>query len=239
MLLGLAAASTGAAGPALATVAGPSESATLLALGDATPRLQKACRGALAERDAIAKAWAPHWPRAPKQITVWNKATLYDYERDLTGRILSREHRVKTLEAFKESVDWWQELYDGPLSPRVSPKGAIQRRTHQLKRLREEQAQLVLAEMYFGECERIRKAAGYDAALARHADAQHALLEHTVTIMQERPETMAGAFAQAEALQACADEVPMLWQGVRQHQDETNWGSSLGASILRLARAAA
>lgn len=115
MLLGLAAASTAAAAPAV-SASTLAESARLLRMADEIGPAVAEIETARADRNQIAQVWGPRWPEVPPEIYCPNGQEALD----LTGRLMMgdvefkwgisrRALRVWTAEDARSHYDRWDK----------------------------------------------------------------------------------------------------------------------------------
>ncbi|AZO79648.1 MULTISPECIES: hypothetical protein [unclassified Bosea (in: a-proteobacteria)] len=235
MLLGLAAASTAAAGP-IAVAAGaqaPAEAAELMDLGAKTPFALANYRQAIEAREAIVRKWAPKWPSAPKSIH--NPGSYSQAETDLTGRMAPDCVWIWDREKLQDSI---ARIPSHTLRKGAKPERVARANAAWSALEAERESTLEALNAYHSQCAGIRRASGIIPAQAAEEAARDALLAHTRAIMVLEPATMAGVLIQAEALQAVAhvpDIQRVVWKGnaVSLHE---GYGERIAASILRIAR---
>ena len=238
MLLGLAAASSAAAGPiAVATSAkATAECAELLDLGAKTAFVIANYRQAVEEREAIMTAWAPKAPVAPKEILCHSS----------TGRprrILERraENNWFTHILSRESIEREIAHWESPPEHRKNAKPELiaKRVANRARYLAKAEARLATLDHYESQYEQLENASGIWPAIRAHLKALEALAAHVRDVMALEPVTMAGVLIQAEALEALGHAPPferIAWEGGRPaHQ---GYGERIAASILRIAGSA-
>lgn len=235
MLLGLAAASTAAAGPALATVATPSESAALLALAAQIPAVVKRYQDARDHQTAIEAKWIPVWPLAPDEITKPSTFATYETERTFAGGALYRRGESGPRIVHGASHYRWQAApVRRSMRKKNLPAGERAELEAEFAKLQRLQA---VAAKHEAEIARIKAAStDYEPAWKAHSAAACDLCALVSAIMAETETTMEGLLIEAQALAA--------WDGVASLYRELNakgaaWPGQIAASILRHARAAA
>lgn len=237
MLLGLAAASTAAAGP-IAVAAGtqaPAESAEMLDLGARTAFVLANYRQVVESRQAIAKEWGPKWPSPSEDIrlnTSLSRAVL-----DLEGNYSPTGESVWSRKALLESIAFSRNRLNEKKRKGTRPETIARYRAAWQVHVGEREALLASLDAYEAECEAIRNASGIRSAQKSEQVARDTLLAHVRAVMALEPATMAGVLIQAEALEAVAD-VPaaqrITWQGNSVRFQE-GYGERIAASILRIA----
>ncbi|TIQ35970.1 MAG: hypothetical protein E5X48_11130 [Mesorhizobium sp.] len=235
LLLGLAAASTAAAGIGAVEIAkaSPAENPALIKLGNQTPVFEKAYIEACAHEDRVVETWAHKWPTAPATLTA-SRSTSSEVERDFFG--VSHGRYIFTSRDFK----WRLKRATSALKSRA--KG---RALHSYSTREEWQAEfneasrlLAVAEKYEAKIERIEQASGYtDAWKARHV-AVEALAKHITAVMKEPDMTMAGLLIKAEAMAAWG-RVRGMDGRVAAFIENGNWPAHIAEAILRHAKGGA
>lgn len=262
LLLGLAAASTAAAAPAVAGVAPVLENPELLRLADLLPAALAERAAATAHKAAVVAEWSPAWPIAPDAICD-GYATGFSTigETGLTGAPMLANGERPPLPPHGLTGREWSEHVDkcraDPAAhyPRVvmSAKWLASRRDDCLKKLRRQRpkhplspvqvAELetlagdysqkaALAAAYETECARIKAASGYAAAVARDKAAFDALAKLVGEIITAPAETMAGVIVKAQALAA--------WEADRDaiiHPASWSWPGAFASEVLAIASA--
>ncbi|WP_089173969.1 hypothetical protein [Bosea sp. AS-1] len=245
MLLGLAAASTAAAGPvALAGENAPTEDPALMQLGDLTEAIANAQRTARDELAKIYAEWDPKLPAVPAEIKF--KRHSFDdrgsWEKRLDGaaRHWGDDNRdgVLTVEGAEHKVTWTKEYLAQP--PRFKSASGQARHERWMGKLRvnlaQEEAALKLAKRYHGEFTSVLKASGYEPARKRLTAAEDALNQHVTAIMKHEAQTMAGVMIQAQAIEATR-QMPAYVMAIEGSRER--WAARLAAAILRIAGSAA
>ncbi len=228
LLVGLAAASTAAAAPAVATAATLNENSELLRLADVLVEREGKYLAAREAARAIYAEWNPRLPRCPDEISGWGRESV----RDLAGgAVRNGEDPLRRQTA--DDLEWLssQERLEKNLRRKKSPKSIAEvkrwhaRICHAYK----------LAKAYEVEHERVVQASGYREAVERKSQALQALGEVVVEIMKQPDGTMSDVMVKAHALAAWGkvDYVGRLRE-LTICGDDQHWGSMLAASIMRL-----
>ncbi|PAP94540.1 hypothetical protein [Mesorhizobium wenxiniae] len=240
LLLGLAAASTAAAAVTVAPEARSgqiSENPELLRLGNEFPAVANEYRSALAALNAIVNKWSKVWPVAPDEIIA---ARQFDgagntMERDITGHGLCHATGRPRYIYSCENLDWELKRAKSILKGKTIDKralGGLPNRAAWEDELDVLVAQYTAAAKYEAEKARVLAASGHDAADRRKAAAAQALIGAIDAIMAQPETTMAGVVIKAQALAAWS--AVEKWQRILTPQ-AVGWGSTLSASVLRLA----
>ncbi len=235
MLLGLAAASTAAAGPtALAAGKTAAEIGELMDLGAKTAFVLSDYRKAVEARKSVVKKWSPQWPAVPESIVHKNSGarrspTLEDDAPVGEGAwIWRREKLLENIGYFAEPAAWGK---------RASPAKVAREEAWRLKMKAERETILATLDAFDAKCGALVSASGIRSAQSAESAARDVLMAHVRAVMALEPATMAGVLVQAEALEAAA-HVPQIariaWQGntFRFHE---GYGERIAASILRIA----
>lgn len=236
MLLGLAAASTAAAGPVAVAAGAPAsaEDAELLDLGAKTAFVLKDYRKAVEARDVILKAWGPQWPEVPKTILNYalgarRAPTLEDDEPICQGDFIWKREKLLENIAYYDVPSLWRK--------NTKPERIARAEAQRLKMKAEREATLATLDAYDARCKGLVVASGIRSAQTVEIDALHALLGHVRAVMALEPASMSGVLIQAEALEAVS-HVPQIervaWSGnsFRFHE---GYGELIATSILRIA----
>lgn len=236
MLLGLAAASTAAAGT-VAVAAGKTAAAEigeLLDLGAKTAFVLSDYRKAVEARKSVVMEWSPQWPAVPQSIVHKNSGarrspTLEDDDPVGEGAwIWRREKLLENIAYFAEPAAWGK---------RVSAAKVAREEAWRLKVKAERETILATLDAFDAKCGALVSASGIRSAQRAEYAARDVLMAHVRAVMALEPATMAGVLVQAETLEAAA-HVPQIarvaWHGntVRFHE---GYGERLAASILRIA----
>lgn len=232
MLLGLAAASTAAATGAPAAERPNPENPELIALGNATPTLQRDYEEARAEARRIANAVQQEWPLAPEPILAFGNGCLK--ETDVTGAPIKRaaegrgnieQHwRYGTPEYFEAEIQY----HKNRIAHIMKTKSKRGLNFHQAWLKRSEEA-VPLSQAYVAEIERIKQQSGYRPAKDRQEAAYEAFSDHVSRVMAASASTMEGVVIKAQALQAWSTVEP-FYKALNLHGVE--WAEQLAGAII-------
>lgn len=244
LLLGLAAASVGAAVAPVAFSSEPlaaPENSALSILGDALPELTAEAAAADAAYWAIVREWEPRWPVAPDALVLHR----YDerrLERGLRGWAINVDGdpaaitsglQARCIETAADIRRQVQMLDD--YMRRVRSKHPLS--ADDLAISADKRLQLVerlsVADGYEAARRDVLEQSGYAAADARCKAANDALAAHAGKIMAESPVTMAGVMIQAEALEAFG-----MLRLAPFEVSAWGWSRQFAANLLRIAREA-
>ena len=240
LLLGLAAASTTAAGVTVEAVAAPAENPELIRLGDALPELVNEYREAADAIPAILAKWSPRWPKAPEALVIgFGQWAQGEIECGLDGRCLQYptgygEHRsrsiwtVPCLYAVIESCDGHVRR---SRSARIRATWEHDRECYAVL--------MRVAKRYEKACRRVRVASGLSDAGARKAAAREALLANISDTLHQEARTMAGIVVQAQAMEAGNEHLHPADLFLAERQQKTHYGALLASSLMRIAGGAA
>nr|WP_047573318.1 hypothetical protein [Methylobacterium sp. ZNC0032] len=235
MLIGLAAASTAAAGPVAvaAGVQAPAESAELLDLGAKTAFVLAGYRQAVEEREAIMEAWAPKVPAIPKALLCHSS---YGRPR----RILERRTadswftHIASRESIERDIAYWSGRPEHRKN--AKPELIAKRVANRARYVVDAKARLAALEQYESRYELLEDASGIRPAIRAHLKALELLAAHARDVMAIEPVTIAGVLIQAEALEALSYAPPferIAWEGSTPAR--RGYGERIAASILRIA----
>lgn len=235
MLLGLAAASTAAAGPVAAATSKPApvEVAELLDLGAKTAFALANYRKAREEREAITAAWGARWPEPPAGI-------ISDSDRGEAVFDLEGNHASKWISRREKLLDSIAYFDAGPsFRKNAKPDRVAKTKAAWANAKAQREGNLAALDAYHAQCALLVNASGIRPAQAAEAAARRALLSHVRDVMALQPATMAGVLVQAEALEAMAsvphlDRLSVTWAGNNPHL-HADYGERIAASILRIA----
>lgn len=239
LLLGLAAASTTAAGVAVEAIAAPAENLELIRLGDALPELVNEYREAADAIPAILAKWSPRWPKAPEALVLgFGQWAQGEIECGLDGRALQYPTRFGDMRS--RSIWTVPSLYaviescDGHIkrsrSARLRATWTHDRDCYA--------AVMRIAKRYEKACERVRVASGVSDAGARKAAARKALLANISDSLHEEARTMAGIVVQAQALEAADKHLHPADVFLAEREQKAHYGALLASSLMRIAGAA-
>lgn len=230
MLLGLAAASTTAAGSAAAP--SPAENPELIRLGDALPPIAAAYFAAADHKEEVRKAADAVWPSAPDEMTGVGGV----YERCIGGAVIPSKSKtlnpgnariIGTVEELEKNIRN-EEMQRAHILTTKSKRGLRGCEAW----LAEYRAALPAAKKYWADVEAVKARFPYKAATDAHAKALADFSAHIGAILSAEERTMAGVVIKAQAL-AEWGKVGKFWRGF--NAEGVDWPSQLADAIVRQA----
>lgn len=240
LLLGLAAASTTAAGVTVDAVAAPSENPELIRLGDALPELVAEYREAADAIPAILAKWSPRWPTAPDALVIgFGQWAQGEMECGLDGQCLQyptgygdhRSRSIWTVPSLYAAIESCDGHIRRSRSARIRAVWEHNRNCYT--------ALMRIAKRYEKACQRVRVASGVSDAGARKAAARKALLANISDSLHEEARTMAGIVVQAQALEAADKHLHPADVFLAEREQKAHYGALLASSLMRIAGGAA
>lgn len=248
LLVGLAAASTAAAGltlsvaPALAVLPEP-ENPQLLRLGEEFDRLYDEYVALRAHKLAVLREGDRRWPDTPEALFLRDAAGAYvassafgpgEMERDFAGGARTRrgESEPRALVA-RASLRYPVEGAQQALaSKHLARRGTLYGRDRASweAQLQEHKSLLDLSEAYHQECDRLQEELGWTAAWQAASNKKDQLSETVTALMAEKEQTVAGLLVKARTIQKFG-RTDYAWYTYRAIQ----WGGELAEAVLRFA----
>lgn len=248
LLLGLAAASTAAAGltlsvaPALA-LAQEAENPELLRLGEEFDRLYDEYVVLRAHKLAVLREGDRRWPVTPEALFLKDAAGGYvassafgpgEMERDFAGgaRMRRGESEPRALVA-RASLRYPVEAAQQALaSKHLARRGTLYGRDRASweAQLQEHKPLFDLSEAYHQECDRLQEELGWTAAWQAVSNKKDQLSETVTALMAQKEQTVAGLLIKARAVQKFGrtDYAWFTYQAIQ-------WGGELAEAVLRFA----
>lgn len=251
LLIGLAAASTAAAAPALSaapSISRIAENPELIRVGD---DVSAALDAYLTARDFYArtvKEGRRRWPKTPEELfrrdgdgggyLFAHGYSSGEIERDFKGGRAWRKNEKEPRVVLSQSEATWRyrAARDALANKSLLRRGKLHGRTRAEweRHLAEAKPLAELAEAYYGECKRIREDLKWDTVW-RDASAKATALGDILTkITEAEARTMEGVLIKAQALTAWSevDGTSRMF-----HPGQPDWGPKFAADVIRLAEA--
>lgn len=244
LLIGLAAASTLAAGAGQGAAPGTPENPELLRLGDQVPEAERLYRKALAHQRAIEREGARRFPETPEELFLkrgeeYKRAQPFGVtEREFRGGARYRKGEEKPRRVLSLSIATGRrdKASSALAHKRLAKHGKLYGRDRASweRQFQEERHLAETAEAYYAECERLRAELNYEAVYKETSAKSNDLATLLTAIMAERETTMEGVMVKARALAAWGSVERLLWAPGMQE-----WGPQFAASVMRQASAGA
>lgn len=181
------------------------ENPALLALGEQLPQIEAAYHDAVAAWDAMWREWRPQWPLAPEPCTERNLGWFDEAERGLDGAALVRPGQERELRVLRLShMEWRRDNMMAAIA-----KDAQRKRKAARSSLKFWQAELAKMELgiallpgYLAECQRVKRASGFDHIEAAKTNAAKRVFAFAREVLALPSHTLEGVLVKARAVAA-------------------------------------